>query len=283
MADTRTPTQGILTASDGTPLRTQQWVPAGPPKALVVITHGHGEHSSRYVHVGAALAAAGYAAAAYDLRGHGQSGGPRGHTPSYAQLMADAQQVFAWAVGALPAPKTFLYGHSMGGQITLAFALERRPPVAGVVVSAPWLRLKFVPPAWKVQLGRALRQIWPGLTLSSGLDKSQPLAHDTAWLNSLPELNLTHTQISARLGADMLDHATDVLARAGTFQYPLLLLHGGDDQIMDPAGSREFYAAAGSADKTLKVYPELYHEIHNEHAAHRAAVLADLVAWLDAH
>ncbi|MCC7362509.1 MAG: lysophospholipase [Anaerolineales bacterium] len=283
MAETFTPTPGSLTASDGLKLRTQHWAPSGPPKALVMMTHGHGEHSSRYLHVGAAFAAAGYAAAAYDLRGHGRSGGPRGHTPSYAQLLNDAQLVFDWAGRALPAPKAFLYGHSLGGQITLAFALDRKPQVAGVAVSAPWLRLKFVPPAWKVRLGLTLSRVWPTFTLSSGLDKSQPMAHDTTWLSSFPELELTHTKISARLGAAALAQGAAVLAQAAEFRHPLLVLHGGDDQIMDPDGSRAFVAAAGSADKTLKVYPDLYHEVHNEHAEHRAAVLADLITWFDAH
>ncbi len=273
----------MLTASDGVTLRTQLWTPERATKALVVLTHGHGEHSSRYGHVAAALAAGGYAVAAYDLRGHGRSGGQRGHTPSYAQLLADQHTVVAWARRTVPTAKWFLYGHSMGGQIVLAYALDHKPDAAGVVVTAPWLRLKFTPPAWKVQLGLTIGKVWPSFAMSSGLDKSQPLSHDTGHLNSMPELALSHTQITARLGADALTHGADLLTRAAEFKYPLLIMHGADDQIMDPEGTRLFYAAAGSADKILKVYPELFHEIHNEHPAQRGAVLADIGAWLDAH
>jgi alpha-beta hydrolase superfamily lysophospholipase len=282
LASTLTATQGALTTSDGLTLRTQTWLPPGAPKAVVVLTHGHGEHSSRYWHVGRALAAGGYAMVAYDLRGHGQSGGQRGHTPSYGQLMDDAQRLYDWASRTVPASKRFLYGHSMGGQITLAFALDRKPEAAGVLVSAPWLKLKYAAPAWKVNMGLAIGKVWPAFSLSSGLDKSQPMAHDTAHLNGMPELDLAHLRISARLGSDALTHGAELLARAAEFRYPLLLMHGGDDQIMDPEGSRAFYASAGSADKTLKIYPDLYHEIHNELPARRGEVLAEVVAWLDA-
>lgn len=269
-----------LTAKDGVRLRAREWTPEGPVRALVVLTHGHGEHSSRYVHVAAALNAAGLAVAAHDLRGHGQSGGPRGHTPNYAQLLDDLQMVYDWAAERQRGITRFLYGHSLGGQITLTFALERQPTAAGVVVTGPWLRLKPPPPASKVALGRVMSRVWPAFALKSELDQML-MAHDAEHLNSLPELDLTHTTITAKLGAEALDHGLALLKRAGEFRYPLLIMHGGADAVIDPAGSQEFYAAAGSADKTLKLWPGLYHEIHNEFE--RAAILAEVRGWLEAH
>ena len=61
----------------------RSWVPDKNPKAVVVLVHGHGEHVGRYDHVGEAFTKAGYALTAFDLRGHGRSDGPRGHTPNY--------------------------------------------------------------------------------------------------------------------------------------------------------------------------------------------------------
>lgn len=272
-------TEHILNANDGLPLRLQRWTPEHTPLALVVITHGHGEHSSRYAHVAAALTTGGYAVVAHDLRGHGRSGGQRGHIPSYAQVLDDVGVVDAWARAQDPDLPRFLYGHSMGGQITLAYALDRQPEAPGVVVSAPWLRLRYMPPAWKVRLGLALSRAWPSFSLGTGLE-AVPMAHDTAHLNSMPELDLAHTRISARLGAEALRHGADVLAQASAFTLPLLVIHGEADGAMDPAGSRAFYERAGSRDKTLKLYPGLYHEVHNE--SERSQVLADILAWLDA-
>lgn len=276
--DGMTHTEEWLTARDGVRLRAREWAPDSPARALAVLTHGHGEHSSRYVHVAAALNAAGFVVAAHDLRGHGQSGGPRGHVPSYAQVLDDVQMVYDWAAKRHPGLRRFLYGHSMGGQITLWFALERKPQAAGVVVTGAWLRLNPPPPPAKVLLGRVMSRVWPSFTLNSELE-AVPMAHDAEHLNSLPELDLTHTKITARLGAEAVDHGLALLERAAEFTYPVLILHGEADPVTDPAASREFHARAGSVDKTVKVYPGLYHEIHNEYE--RAAILADVVAWME--
>jgi alpha-beta hydrolase superfamily lysophospholipase len=61
---------------------------------------------------------------------------------------------------------------------------------------------------------------------------------------------------------------------------PLLVLHGEQDQMTNPAGSDLVFARAGSADKTLKKYPVLYHEIFNE--PEKDAVLDDVAEWLGA-
>ena len=86
-------------------------------KAIVCLVHGLGEHSGRYAHVAAALNDAGYALLGFDLRGHGKSGGPRGHTPSYETLMDDIGRLLAEAGQRYPGQPQFLYGHSLGGNL----------------------------------------------------------------------------------------------------------------------------------------------------------------------
>ena len=60
---------------------------------------------------------------------------------------------------------------------------------------------------------------------------------------------------------------------------PLLILHGSEDALTDPNGSRELFRRALSTDKTLEIYEGLYHEILNE--PERDDVLADIASWLD--
>ena len=48
-----------------------------------------------------------------------------------------------------------------------------------------------------------------------------------------------------------------------------------------PAGSRQFHAAAGSADKTLKLYDGHAHDLLND--AGRETVMADIKGWIEAH
>jgi alpha-beta hydrolase superfamily lysophospholipase len=268
-----------LHVPDGTALRVQHWPPQAEAKAAVVVTHGHGEHCGKYHHVAQALNAAGYAAYLWDLRGHGKSGGPRGHVPRYDSFYDDLQTVLNQAQAAYPARRLFLYGHSMGGQIVLSFSLHRPAPLAGVIVSAPWLRLSYQPPAWKVTLARTMSSLWPTFSQDTGVG-DVPLTHDLEFWKGMPEQNLQHYTMSARLGFAALAAGEDVLDHAGEFRLPLLLLHGAADGVIALAGSQSFYERAASTDKTLQTYPGLYHEIHNE--TERARVLADIVAWLDA-
>ena len=67
----------------------QGWETEGKPKAIVCLVHGLGEHTGRYEHVGRALNEAGYSLFGFDLRGHGQTGGPRGHFPSLDVILQD--------------------------------------------------------------------------------------------------------------------------------------------------------------------------------------------------
>ena len=73
----------------GTKFHAQAWEPDEKPRAAVALVHGLGEHVARYAPMGDAFAKAGFALIGFDLRGHGRSGGSRGHTPSYEALMDD--------------------------------------------------------------------------------------------------------------------------------------------------------------------------------------------------
>lgn len=270
-----------LKTRDGLRLATYSWTAAAeaPIKAVIVLTHGHGEYASKYGHVAQAFTAGGYAVLAYDLRGHGRSGGPRGHAPRYEALLSDLHAVHDEAGHQFPGRPVFLYGHSLGGQITLNYALERRPAAAGVVVSAPWLKLVYRPPAWKMTLAQVLANVVPGFTQETGLDTAIPMTHDVALLAAYPDQHLSHAKMSARLGMDALHQGEALLARAGQFSLPLLVLHGGADGVFKPETSQAFVDQAASADKACQVFPGLYHEIHNE--VEREHVFRDVLAWLD--
>jgi alpha-beta hydrolase superfamily lysophospholipase len=266
---------------DGTPLHVRTYRPDDAPRGAIVITHGHGEHQGRYVHIADRLCGAGYVVHTYDLRGHGRSGGKRGHSPSFLTYVDDLYEVHDLASHTNPRSKLWLKGHSMGGLITLTYALRRAPQAAGVVVTSPLLRNKYAPPAWKVAAAQLLAGVLPSLTLSTGLDVNVPMSHDQAFLDSMPDLELCHTLMSTRVGADILNVMESTLAAAPQMPaaVPLLMLQGDADGAVDPAATREFYDHASSADKTFKAYPGLYHEIMNE--TERDKVLGDILDWLN--
>jgi alpha-beta hydrolase superfamily lysophospholipase len=82
-------TEGKFNASDGLELYYQAWRPEGEPKAALAVVHGYGEHSGRYLNLVNYFAPRGYALYAYDLRGHGQSAGQRGHIHHFNEYLTD--------------------------------------------------------------------------------------------------------------------------------------------------------------------------------------------------
>ena len=263
--------------SDGLQMYSKGWAPQGKPKAVVCLVHGHGEHIGRYEHVATALTEKGFSLLGFDLRGHGKSSGPRGHTPSYDALMDDIATFFGQVEARYPELPRFLYGHSLGGNLVLNYALSRKPALRGVIATGPLLKLAFEPPASKVSLGRMMNRIWPGFTQASGLETSA-LSHDVEVVRAYENDPLVHAKISARLFVDMYEAGLWALEHAAEFQLPLLLMHGTADRLTSAEASRQF-GEAGGKHVMLKLWDGWYHEIHNE--PEKDEVFKVMTDWLD--
>jgi alpha-beta hydrolase superfamily lysophospholipase len=253
------------------------WEPTEKPKAVVALVHGHGEHVGRYANVAEAFTQAGYALAGFDLRGHGKSGGPRGHASSYEALMDDVADFLAQVAARYPKLPMFIYGHSLGGNLVLNFVLRRKPAVVGAIVTGPWLKLAFDPPAVQVTLARVMNKIAPGFTQHSKLDTTA-LSHDVQVVQAYDNDPLVHDMVSARLYMGMYDSGLWALEHAAEFPVPLLLMHGTADRITSAKASREF-AERGGKNVTWRAWDGFYHEIHNE--PEKAEVLAAMAAWMN--
>lgn len=263
---------------DGIDIFAQGWEPDQTPKAVVCLVHGHGEHIGRYANVGAAFTKAGYALIGFDQRGHGKSGGARGHTPSYDALMNDVADLLAQAQKRYAGLPQFLYGHSMGGNEVLNYALRRKPNVLGVIATGPWLRLAFQPPAIQVTLGRLMNNIAPGFTQQSKLETAA-LSHDPNLVEAYNNDPWVHDKISARMFVEIYNSGEWALEHAAEFSLPLLLMHGGADRLTSADASRAF-AKKGNTNVTLHIWEGWYHEIHNE--LEQAEVFKMEIIWMDA-
>jgi alpha-beta hydrolase superfamily lysophospholipase len=263
-----------ITASDGTQLFRQAWEPADFA-ATVCLVHGLGEHSSRYAHVAEAFAAENIAVHAFDLRGHGKSEGKRGHTPSLQQWLADVQLLIEQSDVDKP---RFLYGHSLGGLIALRFGLQPSIPLRGVIASGPALRRSFEVPAIKTLLARGMARVLPSFSQPSGLDP-EAISRDKSIVEAYINDPLVHDLASAQLFIEATRAGEETLAQAAAFDLPLLLVCGQEDTIIDVSACEAFFEMISSEDKTLRVLPDLYHEVHNE--PEKAAVIQEIIQWVN--
>ena len=262
---------------DGLQLFAQSWQPETKFRAVICLVHGMGEHSGRYTHVVEQLTQAGYSLIAFDLRGHGQSQGPRGHTPSYETLLNDINSLLNEANKNFPELPRFLYGHSLGGNLVLNYVLRRQAQLKGVIVTDPWLRLAFEPPRFKIIFAQITNHIWPAFSQKSGLD-TKALSHDPEVVRAYENDPLVHSYISARMFISIYQNGRWALEHASEFSLPLLLMHGGDDKITSLEASKEF-ANKISEKCTFKIWDGLYHEIHNE--PEKQIVFDFLINWLN--
>lgn len=271
------PIEFAIQARDGLKLYAINWSPDTQPKAVVVLVHGLGEHSGRYTHVAEALTQAGYAILAFDLRGHGQSGGPRGHAPSAEAFLEDMDCLMAEAERRYPDLPRFLYGHSLGGVLVLFYTLRRKPKLAGVVSTSPGLHSPLVEQKLKIAFAKSMAAILPSMTLATGLNANL-LSHDPEVVQAYRNDPLVHGRASLAMASSTIRAIEWTMEHAANFTTPLLLVHGTADQITYPSGSEEF-AARASGNCTLRLWGGLYHETHNE--PEKDQVLAEIIQWMD--
>ncbi|MBI3396218.1 MAG: lysophospholipase [Spirochaetia bacterium] len=277
---------GYFKTLDGLKIFYQYWRPdnASTDRAIV-LHHGFGEHSDRYGHLLDALEGRGISVYALDARGHGRSEGVRGHAPSIFSYVQDLEQYMMLLKSDFNVRNPILLGHSMGGLIAIAFALHysNQWGLTALVTSGAALRVAMTP-AMKLKraMGHALASLAPELVMPAGLDASL-LSHDAEEVALYKTDPMVHGMVSTSMGISLLDSGEQFIQNAGTLRIPLFMGHGQADAIASPGGTVDFFRNAGSTDKTLRMFPGLYHEIFNEMPRARAAVLAEYIAFIEEH
>jgi acylglycerol lipase len=270
--------EGRLAGAAGIELYWQVWLPDADPRALVVIAHGASEHSSRYAHVGERLASAGYAVYALDHRGHGRSQGKRAQLDRLDHVVADLRAFVDLAAGRHPGVPVYLLGHSMGGAISIAYAVRHQDTLAGLLLSGAVADPHAANAATRA-LSKVVSAIAPDLGVYA-VDASL-VSRDPDVVRDYEQDPLNHHgKLPARTVAELTGAVARFPDEVAELRLPLLVMHGGDDGLVPVAASRMVHERAGSEDKTLEIWDGLYHEILNEPEQDR--VQNTIVAWLDA-
>lgn len=243
------------------------------PKGTIIITHGIAEHSGRYDEITKKLNDEGYSVVRYDLRGHGQSQGKRGALKSYHQFIDDLH-VFVSEEKKNGAKKIYLIGHSMGGLIVNLYAVKYPTTIDGIISSAaPTYFIKDVLPF------RIIGYRWLGF-----MSKENDLSNDS--LSRIKEVEIDYQKDPLNLKSYKFSLAGNMFVSGvrylnkhlDRYQKPVLILHGDADKIVPAEFSSRLFNLIPHSDKTLKIYPNSYHEIFND--IDRELVFTDVLNWL---
>lgn len=245
-------------------------------KAVVVLVHGMGEHSGRYNHVAKKLTENDFSVVAFDQFGHGKTSGKRGHNPGFEAVLESATSTINKTKELFPSKLIFLYGHSMGGNVVINYALRIKNDLKGIIATSPFLKLAFQPPAIKLAVGKLLQKIAPSLTMGNELDAND-ISRDKTEVEKYINDPLVHDKISSNFSLTFIETGQWAIENANKLKTLMLLLHGTGDKIIDYKGTQEF---ANNSDKaTLKLYEGGYHELQNDLC--KEEMLQDVVNWLN--
>jgi alpha-beta hydrolase superfamily lysophospholipase len=271
---------------------TQRWVPRGdngPVLGAVAVVHGFTGESSWMLQLTAVhLAAAGFAVAALDHQGHGFSEGLQGHLPDIEPVLDDCDAAFAPFRADYPPPlPCFLYGESLGGAIALLLHLRNRDLWRdGAVLNGAMCGIspRFKPP-WPLEhLLAAAAKVVPTWRVAFTRGNIPERSFKVDWKRALALASPRRTTAPPRAATalELLRVCRDLQQRFEDVRLPLLVVHGAEDTVCDPACVEELYSRAGSSDKTLRVYPGMWHQIIGEPEENVEKVFDEIIGWLKA-
>lgn len=269
-------TQGFLSGGNGIRLFCQYWRHQDPC-AEVVLAHGYGEHSGRYLHVAEALYGAGCSVRALDHRGHGRSEGVRAHVERFQDFVDDLAAFIERVRAETPGLPLFLLGHSMGGLMAAHYATRHPDRLAGLILSGPAVKIDHLAPPIVIAAARILSLVAPQLGIVP--PDLRVISRDPNVVAAAESDPLFyHGKTRARLGYEMLRASRAIQALAPAIKTPLLVIQGDADLLVQPKGVQAFFDATASADKTIVRFPEAFHEVLNDPEGEEA--LALITQWI---
>ncbi|EIC92291.1 hypothetical protein IMCC13023_00320 [Candidatus Aquiluna sp. IMCC13023] len=261
----------------GAPVAGYHWK-AKNPKAQLLLQHGLGEYSERYVtqysQLIPKLVANGFDVYAIDLEGHGNTAGIRG----LVDVVAAVDDHLA-ARAAMPKKlPTFLLGHSLGGIVTAGSILRDQTNIEAAIISSSAMQAPSS--AGLRVLTKVLARVAPEAPVPVPRPGIEAFTRDQELLKVIakdPEMFLGKAR--NLVGRTTLLLSDEVWSKASRWSVPTLFIHGDKDTSTEFENSVKLHAAISSKDKTLNVYPGGYHELLNDIVSQE--VLTDLLAWLD--
>lgn len=255
-------------------LHVQELAADGVPRGAVTIVHDAGGHGGLFLRLGRRLGEAGWAVALPDLRGHGRSEGPRGHTHGVAEILRDLGDVQDHVAYRQPDAPKVLVGQGLGALWCLAYACERPDGIAALVLAAPLVDPRFDLPQPAGGLMKLFKKVGPDSAGRIGWDPAQRSNDPEA--RGLLALDPAHDVITVRAGDEARAAAHAYLPKLGQLAMPVLVVVGVDDPIAPASRVR---ALTGSRVE-VREFAGVHHDLFLD--ARASDVSEAVVRWLDA-
>jgi len=257
----------------------QMWEPENPPKGVIVLVHGLGEHSGRYsTHFAKHYLNKGFSILTFDLPGHGKSSGKSGHINDYGDFNKLLSAGISHAKKEYPSLPIFIYGHSLGGLIALEYSIQIKPDINGVIASVPVLDINQPIHPVKLVLAKIMNKIFPSFTLDNGINRNM-LSSDISVIEKYNADPLVHEHTSARVGMYMIEKGKFVLDNAKNVSLPTLVMVGSAERIVSKKAIHDFCEQSDKCSE--KIWADFYHELHNEPG--KKSVLKYTTKWISGH
>ncbi len=269
-------TEGSFKNKDAQNIVYRAFIPE-KPKAAIVLVHGLGEHSAKYNYFGDDVYKKGMAFFAYDQRGHGRSGGFRCHVDRFDDFVEDLRQFVEIAKIESLCGEVFIVGLSLGGLISLIFSIKYGGMIKGTAVCAPALRPVSPPSGIESGMAELLSILCPRVTTPNRVPLEY-LSHDKEMINKTKDDKYSQRVLSFRLFTEAKKASAYALENAAAINVPLLLLHGAEDKVIDPSGTKDFFQKINFRDKEMKLYDGLYHELLRE--TKRREIMDYILDWI---
>lgn len=270
-------------SGDDIEIQTYRWAPDGPPRAVVQVQHGLGEHAGRYRRFAEALTAAGYLVYAPDGRGSGRTAqgrygewGPDG----WPGWVDDLDRLNARIRQDEPGLPLALFGHSMGSFASQQYLLDHSADVDAVVLSGT-TEASGLADLLGGDEPADLSAFNAGFEPRTGFEW---LSRDEAEVDKYVADEGCGFAAAPFVGIETLRRTADpdALDRIRK-DLPILLVSGDADPLAAGGAAVELvgqrYRDHGLRDVTVRLYPGARHELLNE--TNRDEVTADVIAFLD--
>jgi len=255
----------------------RSWRSTGSPRGVIIIVPGFNSHSGYYGWVAEQLVALGLSVYAVDLRGRGKSDGERFYVAQFSDYVSDIAGMVSLATTREPGLPVFILGHSAGGVLSCLYTVDHQRELAGLICES--FAFQTPAPDFALAVLKGLGHVFPHAHVLRL--KNEDFSRDPAVVAAMnADPLIAHETQPTQTVAELVRADERLKNEFPSITLPVLILHGTADKAAKSSGSQVFFDAAGSTDKTLKLYDGHFHDLLND--VDKEIVMTDVTKWIDA-